>query len=106
MVTTRAFLPFRNDDAAIVGISANIVTLPTSSTYSMGASAYCCSKFAQAKLLEYVSAEHPDMFVVSAHPGCVETDMLRASRMNLEPAMMDDGTFSIYLFIYFFLSFF
>lgn len=91
MVTARAFLPSHNPDASIVGISANLMTVPASSPFAAGASAYCCSKFAQAKMLEYLAVEHPDVFVVSAHPGCVMTDMLRASLMQLDPAMLDDG---------------
>lgn len=93
MVTARAFLPSRNPDASIVGISANIMTVPASSPFAVGASAYCCSKFAQAKMLEYLAVDHPDLFVASAHPGCVETDMLRASLMQLDPAMLDDGMY-------------
>lgn len=44
-------------------------------------------------MLEYLAVDHPDLFVVSAHPGCVETDMLRASLMQLDPAMLDDGMY-------------
>lgn len=59
----------------------------------MGASAYNCSKLAQLKLLQYVSVENPDLFVVSAHPGAVDTDMLRSSGLGekIDPAMFDDG---------------
>ena len=45
------------------------------------------------KLLEYVSAENPDLFVVSVHPGGVDTDMLRSSGIydKVDPALLDDG---------------
>lgn len=78
MVTTRAFLPSRNNDASIVGVNANMITTPVSSPFALGASAYVCSKMAQIKLLEFVSAENPDLFVVSVHPGVVDTDMAKA----------------------------
>lgn len=93
MVTTRAFLPYRNNDASIIGVNANLMTLPASSPMAMGASAYVCSKIAQMKLLEYVSAENPDLFVVSVHPGGVDTDMLRSSGIydKVDPALLDDG---------------
>lgn len=93
MVTARAFLPSHNPDASVVGINSNLMTVPASSPLAAGASAYCCSKFAQAKMLEYLAVEHPDVFVVSAHPGIVETDMLKASLMQPDPAMLDDGMF-------------
>ena len=93
MVTTRAFLPSRNNDASIIGVNANIVTVPASNPLGTGFSAYVCSKIAQVKLLEYVSAENPDLFVVSVHPGAVDTDMLRSSGLyeKLDHAALDDG---------------
>lgn len=93
MVTTRAFLPFRNNDAPIISVNANMITLPTSGPVAQGASAYNCSKIALVRLFEYVSAENPDVFVVSVHPGAVDTDMLRSSGIyaKLDPAVLDDG---------------
>ena len=93
MVTTRAFLPFRNPNASIVGINANMISLPAASVPTAGASAYNCSKVAQAKLLEYVAAEHEDLFVASVHPGCIESDMLKHSLIEMAPEWMDDGEF-------------
>ncbi|CAF9935324.1 hypothetical protein IMSHALPRED_010182 [Imshaugia aleurites] len=92
MVTTRAFLPSRNNNASIIGLNANMITVPASYPAAAGASAYVCSKFAQLKLLEYVSAENPDVFVVSVHPGVVDTDMLRSmdGHRKLDPAILDN----------------
>ena len=92
-MTTRAFLPSRNNDASIIGINANMVTVPASSPISIGLSAYFCSKFAQMKLLEFVSAENPDVFVVSVHPGVLDTGMLRPSGLydKLDHTILDDG---------------
>ena len=96
MVTARAFLPARNPDAAILGVNANMITLPASSVPAAGASAYSCSKFAQARLLEYVGAECEDVFVASVHPGCIWTDMLRQSRIEIPEEWTDDGGFSLF----------
>ena len=97
MVTARAFLPFRNHDASIIAVNANIITLPASNPIAMGASAYVCSKIAQMKLLEYISAENPDLFVVSVHPGVVDTDMMRSmgSHVQIDPSFLDDGKSSV-----------
>ena len=106
MVTTRAFLPSHNPDASIVGITADLINHPASHPIAAGTSAYASSKFAQLKLLEYVAAEHPDLFVVSAHPGCVDTDMLKsmgASEAAIEQGFIDDGgflSFSLFYFCY------
>ena len=93
MVTTRAFLPSRNKDASIIGVNANMVTMETSNPALSGVSAYTCSKVAQIKLLEYVAAENPDVFVVSAHPGIVLTDMAESSgkKVLIPPEFIDDG---------------
>ena len=100
MVTTRAFLPFRNADASIVGVNAYMITLSASNPIAMGSSAYSCSKFAQAKLLEYVAAEHPDLFTVSVHPGCVDTEMVRTANLGgkVDPGVFDDGRFFSFFF--------
>ena len=93
MVTTRAFLPSRNNDASIIGVNANVITMDASSPAISGVSAYTCSKIAQVKLLEFVAAENPDVFVVSAHPGIVPTDMVasRGRKVQIPPEFIDDG---------------
>lgn len=102
MVTTRAFLPLRNNDASLIALNANLITVPESSPFAMGASAYNCSKLAQLKLLQYVSVENPDLFVVSAHPGAVDTDMLRSSGLGdkIDPAMFDDVSLSAHFLLW------
>ena len=93
MVTTRAFLPSRNKDASIIGVNANMITIEASDPAASGVSAYTCSKIAQVKLLEYVAAENPDVFVVSAHPGIVPTDMVLSTgkKVLIPPEFIDDG---------------
>ena len=70
-----------------------MITVPVSSPIVMGMSAYNCSKIAQVRLLEYVSAENPDLFVVSVHPGVIDTDMLKSSGIlaKLDPSHLEDG---------------
>ena len=93
MVTTRAFLPSRNKDASIIGVNANMITMEPSHPAVSGVSAYSCSKIAQVRLLEHVAAENPDVFVVSAHPGIVPTDMASSSgkKVLIPPEFIDDG---------------
>lgn len=102
MVTTRAFLPFRNNDASIISVNANLITLPTSGPVAQGASAYNCSKIALVRLFEYVSAENPEVFVVSVHPGAVDTDMLRSFGLyaKLDPAVLDDVSLSAHFLLW------
>ena len=91
MVMAHAFLPTKRSQAAIVGVSAAIVSLPTDSRPSTGASAYTVSKMAQIKLLEYIASENPDVFVAAVHPGIVQTQMVEKSGMTPPKEHLDDG---------------
>lgn len=94
-MVSNAFLPYRKSNAAIVGVNANLITTSPKHPPTLGASAYNCSKLAQAKLLEHLAAENPDLYVVSVHPGVVETDMLAemtgGSDFTLDRSIMDDS---------------
>lgn len=52
-------------------------------------SAYMTSKLAEARFLEYVNAENPDMFIATLHPGIVDTAMFRKSGTDPANAPMD-----------------
>ena len=52
---------------------------------------YMSSKIAQAKLMEYIAYEHPEVFVCSVHPGVVETQMLREAGMMESGMPVDKG---------------
>lgn len=91
MITVQAFLPNRSKSAAIIGVSAGMVNLPTSELVKRGSSAYVSSKMAQLKFLEVLEAENPDIFVVSVHPGVVRTAMLDQTEAVGLPE--DDGGF-------------
>ncbi|KAL8895273.1 MAG: hypothetical protein Q9207_008235 [Kuettlingeria erythrocarpa] len=78
----QAFIPTRNPSpsvpTSIIGINAGMVHVPAGVGPASGASAYASSKMAQLKLMEFLAAENPDLFVASVHPGVVETTMTRA----------------------------
>ena len=56
-----------------------------------GLSAYISSKLAQVKMLEFLAAENPNVFVASVHPGMVETAIFRKSGAKAEQLPMDKG---------------
>ena len=59
-----------------MGINAAVIEMPTDVSINIGGSAYASSKIAQARMLEHLASENPDLFVVSVHPGILKTDML------------------------------
>ena len=93
VVAAHAFLPTRNGSAVIIGVTAGMVLFPSSNHLLNGSSAYVSSKLAQIRLLEYLAAENPDVFVVAVHPGVVETPLLKS--MEAMPGTshiaIDDG---------------
>ena len=92
MVAAHAFLPTRKNAAAIISVSAALVNLPASIPPSKGSSAYISSKMAQLKLLEHLAAENPDVFVISVHPGVVETNMMDIQEAKGMKVPLDNGT--------------
>ncbi|KAI4170498.1 MAG: hypothetical protein LQ346_008850, partial [Caloplaca aetnensis] len=78
----QAFIHTRNPSpsvpTSIIGINAAMVHMPAGVGPATGSSAYTSSKMAQLKVMEYLAAEQPDIFVASVHPGVVETPMTRA----------------------------
>ncbi|KAL8921430.1 MAG: hypothetical protein Q9208_005756 [Pyrenodesmia sp. 3 TL-2023] len=76
---TQAFLPTRNPSSSastsFIGINACIVQLPAGVGPTTGNSAYTSSKIAQLKVMEFLAAENPQVFVASVHPGIVVTPM-------------------------------
>ena len=76
-----------------MGISADFITVPVSVPSAQGQSAYTCSKLAQTKMFEFLAAENPDVFVVSVHPGIVQTDMVNDlfAGQAVDPSILDDS---------------
>jgi NAD(P)-dependent dehydrogenase (short-subunit alcohol dehydrogenase family) len=90
MITAKAFLPTANPShAAILGVTTGASALP--SAILPGLSAYIGSKLAQVKFLEFLSAENPNIFVASVHPGMVDTATFRKSGGQAEMMPMDKG---------------
>ncbi|KAL8650691.1 MAG: hypothetical protein Q9210_003684 [Variospora velana] len=82
VICIQAFLPTRNPSSsastAIIGINTAMVRVPAGVGWATGTSAYTSSKIAQLKLMEFLAAENPEVFVASVHPGVVKTPMLQA----------------------------
>ncbi|KAJ4299468.1 hypothetical protein N0V90_004713 [Kalmusia sp. IMI 367209] len=76
-VAAHAFVPTANPRAILLAVNSNGWFLPVSS--GVGLTGYMTSKIAQAKLIEYLAHEYPDLFICSLHPGVIDTAMLRAS---------------------------
>jgi short-subunit dehydrogenase len=90
MTAANVFLPTANPThAALLGLTTGTVSLPT--VMLPGLSAYISSKLAQVKLLEFLAAENPNVFVASVHPGMVETAVFTKSGAKAEALPMDKG---------------
>ncbi|MCJ1419677.1 hypothetical protein MMC32_006033 [Xylographa parallela] len=90
VVAVHAFLPTRSSAASIIGINAGMINLPATQYPATGSSAYVTSKIAQVKLLEHVAAENPDVFVVSVHPGVINTAIVDHSGLETKGFLFDD----------------
>ncbi|KAH6603582.1 hypothetical protein Trco_008357 [Trichoderma cornu-damae] len=86
--SVHAFLPTANAvHASIVALTTGVATLPASQV--PGLSAYMSAKLAQTKLIEFLAAEHPNLFAASVHPGMVETSIFTKSGASAESLPMD-----------------
>lgn len=66
-----SFLLFASPNASIINISTAVSHMP----YVPGGSGYAVSKLAGTRVFDYAAHEYPDMFVLSVHPGVIETAM-------------------------------
>ncbi|KAF2649456.1 NAD(P)-binding protein [Lophiostoma macrostomum CBS 122681] len=81
LLTAKLFLPTANpSSASLLGVNAGGIILPPSNV--VGLSAYMTSKIAQAKLMEWLAVENPNLFTCSIQPGVVDTKMLRDSGLS------------------------
>ena len=89
-IAAQAFIPLANPSASFFGVNAAGAVLPA----AVGAklTGYMSSKIAQAKLVEYIAYEHPEIFACSIHPGVVETQMLREAELHESGLPKDTGT--------------
>jgi short-subunit dehydrogenase len=60
-------------------------------------SAYLSSKVAQVKVMEFLAAENPELFICSVHPGMVDTNILRGSGADPKQLPMDTGKYFLNL---------
>lgn len=91
IIATQTFVPKAKAGAALYAITAGAYVMPPA--YTPGLSSYLTSKVAQSKVLEFVAAENPNLFVCTLHPGMIETDVFRSSGADPQQLPMDDGTF-------------
>ena len=90
MIAAKTFLSTANKShATIIGVTTGTSGLPP--VMLPGLSAYISSKLAQVKMLEFLAAENPNLFVASMHPGMVETDIFTKSGAKAEHLPMDKG---------------
>jgi NAD(P)-dependent dehydrogenase (short-subunit alcohol dehydrogenase family) len=86
----RAFLPSVDSvQATFLGITTDVSLLPVS--YLPGLSSYAASKLAQAKVFEFIAAEHPNVFVATMNPGMIDTDNFHRTGGKAEALPMDTG---------------
>ncbi|PYI25534.1 NAD(P)-binding protein [Aspergillus indologenus CBS 114.80] len=78
MVPAKCFLSSAGPGAAIIAVAAATVLPPT---MVPGISAYLSSKLALTKMMEYLAAENPSLFVATLHPG--SPSGLKISIVNL-----------------------
>ncbi|KAI1852844.1 hypothetical protein JX266_002385 [Neoarthrinium moseri] len=87
-LVAKFFLPTRNASrSALLALTTGSSALPSSML--PGLSGYTASKLAQTKLVEFLAAEHPDVFAASVHPGMVETANFKEGGGNTELMPMD-----------------
>lgn len=92
LIAFRAFLPNAAPNASLINNTSGIGHLPP----FPGVSAYQVSKLANSKLMEDISAEHPELFVLNIQPGVVDSTLNRKSDI---PGMDDanlPGNFAVW----------
>lgn len=75
LIAFRAFLPNAAPNAALINNTSGIGHLPPMPYIS----SYQISKLANSKLMENISVEHPDIFVLNVQPGVVDSTLNRKS---------------------------
>ncbi|KAI8936467.1 hypothetical protein NX059_006873 [Plenodomus lindquistii] len=89
VIAAQAFVPNAKPGAAIYGLTSGAASLPPAYTPTL--SGYLTSKISQIKVLEFLAAEHPELFICSVHPGMVETDVFKGSGGDATQLPMDSA---------------
>ncbi|KAI0165407.1 hypothetical protein GGR52DRAFT_585444 [Hypoxylon sp. FL1284] len=76
--------------AVFLGVISDMSIMPAA--YLPGLSSYISSKLAQAKVFEFLAAEHPEVFIATMHPGMVETNVFASTGASADQLPMDTGT--------------
>ncbi|KAI1357616.1 hypothetical protein F5Y08DRAFT_323887 [Xylaria arbuscula] len=88
-LTAKTFLPTAyHSNAAFLAVVSDISVMPA--THLPGLSSYISSNLSQAKIFEFLAAEHPDIFVATMHPGMIDTDNFRRTGATAENLPMDN----------------
>lgn len=91
VIASQNFIPTAKPGAALYAITAGAFVMPP--TYTPGLSGYLSSKVAQSKVMEFIAAENPDLFVCTVHPGMIETNVFRSSGADPSQLPIDDGKY-------------
>ncbi|KAF2097366.1 NAD(P)-binding protein [Rhizodiscina lignyota] len=70
----QAFLPRASKDAILINMSTGVAHIAPRPQMAV-ISSYAASKAANLKMMDWLAAENPDIFVVNVSPGIVATDM-------------------------------
>ncbi|KAF1953535.1 NAD(P)-binding protein [Byssothecium circinans] len=98
IIAVQAFVPNAKAGAAVYAIAAGALVLPPKLTPYL--SGYLTSKLAQLKVMEYLAAENPDLFVCSVHPGMVDTKIFRGSGASPDQLPMDTATLPAHFLVW------
>lgn len=89
----KTFLPTANHsggrEPAVLVLTTGMLALPP--VAGPGMSSYSASKMAQLRMIEYLAAEEPGVFVAAVHPGMYDTPLLVRMRQPLKQVPLDDS---------------
>lgn len=92
-MTAQAFIPTAKSNAAMYAMAAGSMVFPPQMTPYLGG--YETSKIAQMRVMEFLAAENPHLFVCSVHPGLVDTSIFRRAGATPDALPMDTGMFCL-----------
>ncbi|KAJ4340194.1 hypothetical protein N0V95_007575 [Ascochyta clinopodiicola] len=98
VIASQTFIPTAKSAAALYAITAGAFVMPPA--YTPGLSGYLSSKVAQSKVLEFVAAENPNLFVSTIHPGMIETDVFRSSGADPKQLPMDNANLPAHFLVW------
>lgn len=89
-LSVKSFSPNANPSHAVVlAVTSGMAAMPPKGLE--GLSAYLASKLAQTKIIEFLSAEQPNLFAATMHPGMVETAIFQKSGADAKTLPVDKG---------------